>query len=291
MIPAALDLDLLRGFASACRLGSVSRAASALGRTQSALSMQLRRLESLVGRTLLHRNGRGVVPTPDGELFLGYALRILALGEEAHARLHPPVLDGVVRIGMTEEMALAALPSALGRFCKVHPQVRLDVQVDTTAALMPQWQAGELDLMIGAVSAMSDEAAAVWGVSLLWTCGAGYERDSRTPLDLVIFAEPCTWRARMLDAVRASGQPWRIAFTSPSVAAVQAAVENGLGIALLASDCIRRPAMRLLEDAALPDPPVVQYGLFAHVNRMPVIAAVMSSLLESVHHPGSAIAC
>ena len=291
MIPAALDLDLLRGFASACRLGSVSRAASALGRTQSALSMQLRRLESLVGRTLLHRNGRGVVPTPDGELFLGYALRILALGEEAHARLHPPALDGAVRIGMTEEMALVALPSALGRFRQAHPQVRLDVQVDTTAALVPPWQAGTLDLMIGAVSAMSDEAAAVWGVGLLWACSAGYERDPGTPLDLVAFAEPCTWRARMLDAVRASGQPWHIAFTSPSVAAVQAAVENGLGVALLAPDCIRRPAMRLLENAAFPDPPVVQYGLFVQAHQTPVIAAVMSALLESVRHPGSTITC
>jgi len=290
MIPAALDLDLLRGFASACRLGSVSRAAGALGRTQSALSMQLRRLESLVGRMLLHRNGRGVVPTPDGELFLGYALRILALGEEAHARLHPPVLDGVVRIGMTEEMALAALPSALGRFRKAHPQVRLDVQVDTTAALVRPWQAGALDLMIGAVSAMSDEAVAIWGVGLLWACSAGYERDPGTPLDLVVFAEPCTWRARMLDAVRTSGQPWRIAFTSPSVAAVQAAVENGLGIALLAPDCIRQPVMRLLEDNALPDALVVQYGLFVQAHQTPVIAAVTSALLESVRHPGSAIA-
>jgi len=144
--------------------------------------------------------------------------------------------------------------------------------------------------MIGAVSAMSDEAVAIWGVGLLWACSAGYERDPGTPLDLVVFAEPCTWRARMLDAVRTSGQPWRIAFTSPSVAAVQAAVENGLGIALLAPDCIRQPVMRLLEDNALPDALVVQYGLFVQAHQTPVIAAVTSALLESVRHPGSAIA-
>lgn len=285
MIPAALDLDLLQGFVSACRLGSVSRAAVALCRTQSALSMQLRRLEDLVGSTLLHRNGRGVTPTAAGELFLGYALRILALSEEAHARLHPPDLEGVVRIGMPEEVALAALPSALGQFRRAHPQVRLDVQVDTTAALAPLWQAGALDLMIGAVSAVSDEAQAIWSVGLRWVCGAGCEYDFRTPLDLVIFAEPCTWRARLLETVDASGRPWRISFTSPSVAAVQAAVENGLGVTLLSPECIRQPAMRMVEEGGFRDPVLVQYGLYAQARQTPVAQAAASSLLQSVPHP------
>ncbi len=288
MIPAAVDLDLLRGFASTCRLGSVSRAAAALCRTQSALSMQLRRLEGLVGSNLLHRNGRGVRPTADGELFLGYALRILALSEEAHARLHPPELEGIVRIGMPEEVALAALPSALGQFRRAHPQVRLDVQVNTTVALASLWQAGALDLMVGAVSAMSDEAKAVWSVALHWVSSTNYERDPGRPLDLVIFAEPCTWRARLLEAADASGHPWRIAFTSPSMAAVQAAVENGLGITLLAPECIRHPAMRILEESTLPDPPIVQYGLFTTANQTPVTQAAMNTLLKSVGQVASA---
>lgn len=287
MIPAALDLDLLRGFATACRLGSVSRAASTLGRTQSALSMQLRRLEHLVGRTLLRRTGRGVTPTPEGELFLGYALRILALGEEAHARLHGPDLDGIVRIGMPEEVALAALPSALGRFCRVHPQVRLDVQVETTAALVPPWREGALDVLVGAVSAVPDEPAATWSVGLLWACSTSYEHDPRSPVDLVAFAEPCTWRGRMLDAVQASGLAWRIAFTSPSVAAVQAGVENGLGIALLAPECIRTPSMRLLAHPELPDSVTVQYGLFVRRDAVPAVGAVTSALLQAVLGPTS----
>lgn len=282
MITAALDLDLLRGFATACRVGSVSRAAGALGRTQSALSMQLRRLEHLVGRTLLHRTGRGVTPTPAGELFLGYALRILALGEEAHARLHGPDLDGIVRIGIPEEVALAALPSALGRFCRTHPRVRLDVQVETTAALVPPWREGVLDVLVGAVSAVPDEAAAVWSVGLLWTCSASYEHDLRSPIDLIAFAEPCTWRGRMLEAVQVSGLAWRIGFTSPSVAAVQAAVENGLGVALLTPECIRLPSMRLLAHPALSDPVTVQYGLFVRRDQAPVVEAVMSALLQAM---------
>ena len=290
MIPAglaALDMDLLRGFAAACRLGSVSRAAGALGRKQSALSMQLRRLEHLVGRTLLRRTGRGVVPTPDGELFLGYALRILALGEEAHARLHGPDLDGVVRIGMPEEVALAALPSALGRFRRAHPRVRLDVQVETTAALVPRWREGALDVLVGAVSAVPDEPAAAWSVDLLWACSASYEHDVRSPLDLVAFAEPCTWRGRMLDAVQTAELMWRVAFTSPSVAAVQAAVESGLGVSLLTSECIRVPAMRLLAHPALPDPVPVQYGLYVRRTPAPAAEAVTSAVLQAVLEPGA----
>lgn len=162
------------------------------------------------------------------------------------------------------------------------------MQVNTTVALASLWQAGALDLMVGAVSAMSDEAKAVWSVALHWVSSTNYERDPGRPLDLVIFAEPCTWRARLLEAADASGHPWRIAFTSPSMAAVQAAVENGLGITLLAPECIRHPAMRVLKESTLPDPPIVQYGLFATANQTPVAQAAMNTLLKSVGQVASA---
>jgi DNA-binding transcriptional LysR family regulator len=282
MIPAAIDLDLLRGFVGACQLGSVSRAALTLGRTQSALSMQLRRLESLVGRTLLHRNGRGVQPTPEGEMFLGYALRILALGEEAHARLNSPDLDGTVRIGMPEELALSALPAALGRFRRAHPRVHCDVLVETTGLLAPRWQAGLLDILIGATAAVQGNPLATWDIGLIWVCGADYEQDARAPLDLVISPEPCVWRSRMLSALKDAGRSWRIAFTSQSIAAAQAAIENNLGVAVSAPECIRGARMRQIEIAGLPKSLVVQYGLFAGVAQPPAIAAAASALMASV---------
>src|SRR5258708_39239359 len=111
-----VDLDVLRALTVVCRQGSISRAADSLARTQSALSMQIRRLEDLMDCALLHRTGRGVVPTHQGEIFLGYALRILALSEEAHARLHGPDLNGTIRIAMPEEIALVTLPRVLGQF-------------------------------------------------------------------------------------------------------------------------------------------------------------------------------
>lgn len=290
MIPAAINLDLLRAYAAVCRQGSLSRAAQISGRTQPALSMQMRRLEALLGRTLLRRTGRGMVLTPEGELFLGYATRILALGEEAVARLHGPSLDGAVRIALPEEVALAALSSALGRFRRAHPGVRLDVLVDDTATVEPLWRDGALDVMVGVPSAVPGEAAPIasWSVGLRWVCGLDYAPDRNSgPLDLVAFAEPCTWRRRMVDALDASGRAWRVAFTSRSVAAVQAAVENGLGVALLTPECIRPAIMRPLPTTlGLPESLVVQYGLYAREGRTAVVEAAVRALLQGV--PGHA---
>lgn len=290
MIPAAIDLDLLRAYAAVCRQGSLSRAAEVMGRTQPALSMQMRRLEGLLGRALLRRTGRGVVPTPEGEMFLGYAVRILALGDEAAARLSGPAtarLGGTVRVAVPEEVASAALPAMLGRFRRTHPSVTLDVLVDDTAAVAPLWRAGKLDVMVGLLSAMPDAAAVVtWSVGLRWTCGLGYEPDGGGddgPLDLVTFPEPCTWRAKMLDALAASGRAWRVAFTSRSLAAVQAAVENGLGVTLLTPECIRPTTMRSLpETLGLPEPLLVQYGLYARGERDAAADAVVRALLQGV---------
>lgn len=294
MIPAAIDLDLLRAYVAVCRQGSLSRAALVTGRTQPALSMQMRRLEALLGRMLLRRTGRGVLPTPEGELFLGYATRILALGEEAVARLHgPAALDGAVRIALPEEVALSTLPTALGRFRRAHPGVRLDVLVDSTAAAVPLWRDGALDVMVGVPSAMlpGDAApVAAWSVGLRWTCGLDYDLDGNRPLDLVAFAEPCTWRRRMVEALDASGRAWRIAFTSRSMAAVQAAVENGLGVALLTPECIRPATMRPLPaELGLPEPLVVGYGLYVRDGQSAVADAVVRALVQGL--PGYAPAC
>jgi DNA-binding transcriptional LysR family regulator len=147
MISEQIGLDLLRTYVAVCRQGSLSRVAAQTGRTQSALSMQMRRLESLLERPLFQRTGRGVVPTAEGELFLGYATRILALGDEAQARLRQAEISGGVRIGLAEEVATAALPAALGRLHRAYPDIRLDVAVDHSIALGRLWGEDGLDII------------------------------------------------------------------------------------------------------------------------------------------------
>lgn len=283
MIPAAIDVDLLRAFVAACRIGNLSRAADSAGRTQSAMSMQMRRLEDLLGQRLLRRTGRGVVPTPEGEVFLGYASRILALGDEAAARLRQVALAGTVRIGMPEEVALASLPVALGRFRRVHPEVSLDIVVDNTVAIEPLWRQGSLDIMIATPSGVAEDALMSWGIELRWICGADHAPDAARPLDLVVFSEPCTWRRRMFETLAETGTDHRIAFTSPSVAAVQAAVENGLGVALLTPECIRMATMQVLPPSkAIPPPVIVQYGLYARASRSPAVEEAIRALTSGL---------
>jgi DNA-binding transcriptional LysR family regulator len=283
MISEQIGLDLLRTYVAICRQGSLSRVAAQTGRTQSALSMQMRRLENLLERHLFQRTGRGVVPTAEGELFLGYAIRILALSDEALARLRQTEISGAVRVGLAEEVATAALPAALGRFHRAYPDIRLDVVVNDSIALGRLWPEGELDIMIGPTSAVVADALITWNVELQWVCALDYVPDQERDLDLVAFAAPCRWRRRMIDALVASGREHKVTFTSQSVTALQAAIENGLGIGLLPPESVRAGTMRTLKaSAGVPDPLTVQYGIYARDRRTPVVNAAIDVLLEGI---------
>jgi DNA-binding transcriptional LysR family regulator len=283
MISDQIGLDLLSTYVAVCKQGSLSRVAAQTGRAQSALSMQMRRLEDLVEKRLFQRTGRGVVPTAEGELFLGYATRILALSDEALARLRRVEVSGGVRVGLAEEVATAALPAALGRLRRAHPDIRLDVIVEHSVALGRLWREDGLDVMIGPTSVVVADALVTWNVNLRWVCGLDHALDPGRPLDLVAFAAPCLWRQRMIDALDGLGREHRVVFTSQSILALQAAVENGLGVGLLPPESVRPGAMQLLKASAdVPEPLTVQYGLYAHDRRAPVVDAAIDVLLEGL---------
>lgn len=283
MISEQISLDLLRTYVSVCRQGSLSRVAAQSGRTQSALSMQMRRLEGLLDRTLFQRTGRGVVPTAEGEVFLGYATRILALGDEALARVRQVEISGAVSIGVAEEVATSALPAALGRLHRAYPDLRLDVTVEHSVALGRLWSDDRLDVMIAPSSVVAADAVAAWSIELQWTCAADYVAGANQPLELVAFPVGCLWRRRMTDALAADGREFRVAFTSQSVAGKQAAIESGLGVGLLPPEAIRPGSMRVLKGASgIPAPFTVQYGLYTHDRRTPVVDAAVAVLLQAL---------
>jgi DNA-binding transcriptional LysR family regulator len=283
MISEQIGLDLLRTFVAVCQQGSLSKVAAQTGRTQSALSMQMRRLESLLERHLFQRTGRGVVPTAEGEIFLSYATRILALSDEAYARLRENAVSGSVRIGLAEEIANSALPAALGRLHRTHPDVQLDVVVEHSTALGRSWEENTMDIMIAPTSAVgAADAMVTWNVELQWVSAVDYVQEPARPLDLVAFAAPCLWRRRMIEALAATGREHRIAFTSQSVMGLQAAIESGLGIGLLPPESIRAETMRTLDaSAGVPDPLTVQYGLYARDRRARVVDATIDVLLAA----------
>lgn len=283
MIPEQIGLDLLRTYVAVCRQGSLSRVAAQTGRAQSALSMQMRRLESHLGRHLFQRTGRGVVPTAEGEIFLGYATRILALSDEAAARLRQKEIRGGLRIGLAEEVAGGALSAAIGRLHRAYPDIRLDVTVEHSVALGRLWGENGLDIMIGPTSAVTADAVTTWNVGLQWVCAIDYALDFERPLPLVAFAMPCLWRRRMVDALAACGHEHRVTFTSQSVTGLQAAIENGLGVGLLPPEAVRAGAMRVLRPSAgVPEPLTVQYGLYAPDRRSAVIDAAIGMLLADL---------
>ncbi|WP_343717270.1 LysR substrate-binding domain-containing protein [Inquilinus sp.] len=281
MISEQIGLDLLRTYVAVCRQGSLSKVAAHTGRTQSALSMQMRRLEGLLERHLFQRTGRGVVPTAEGEIFLGYATRMLALGDEAAARLQQKELRGSVRIGLCEEVATTALPAALGRLHRAYPDIRLDVVVEHAVALGKLWGEDGLDIMLGPTSVVTADALVTWTVELQWVCAPDVTPDPDRPLDLVAFTAPCLWRRRMLEALAEAGREHRVTFTSQSVTALQAAVENGLGVGVLPPDSIRPGSMKLLK-AGVPGPLAAQYGLFARDRRPSVVEAAIAVLREGL---------
>ncbi|WP_394825629.1 LysR substrate-binding domain-containing protein [Pendulispora albinea] len=278
-----IGLDLLRTYVAVCRQGSLSRVAAQTGRTQSALSMQMRRLESLLERQLFQRTGRGVVPTAEGELFLGYATRILALSDEAMARLRQTEIRGGVRIGLSQEVAASTLPAALGRLHRAYPDIHMEVLVEHSLALGRLWQEDEMDILIGPTSAVVADALIAWNVELQWACALDHVCDPERPLDLVAFSAPCLWRRRMIDALVAAGREHRVTFTSQSVTALQVAIENGLGIGLLPPESIRAGITRPLKvTEGIPAPLTVQYGLYARDRRTPVVDAALEVLQQAI---------
>lgn len=288
--PLSGDFDpaLLRTFVAVCRHGSLSRAADQAGRAQSALSTQIRRLEEQVGKRLLHRTGRGMAPTTEGELLLSYANRILALGEAAAARLRERAVAGSVRIGLSEDVAVAALPAALGRLRRACPQLHLEVVVDDGERLAARWQEGMLDVAVGVCAAFVDEPVQTWAVDLHWVCAIDEAPDPDAPLDVIVYAEPCSWRRLAFDALTAAGRDFRVTLTSHNVGATIAAVENGLGVALLSSECLRPDTMRIISLG--PDGPPslrAQFGMYASKRLNDSGRAAVSLLRESLQNWGA----
>ena len=261
-----LDMDVLRSFVAGFELGSFARAADRLGRSQSAISTQLRKLEQQVGRPLVRKSGRGLALTTAGESLLSYARRVLALNDEAVDALQGAEVEGWVRLGLPQDFAERWLPGALGRFARAHPKVRIEVRVERNAHLVERTAKGELDLCL-AWGDGSDawHAERVADLPVAWIGRPGWEGLSSLgpePLPLVAFEAPCVFRAAGIAALDAAGIPWRLVFTSPSLSGLWAAAEAGLGVTLRTAIGIP-PALAMLDPASsgLPQLPSIRLAL------------------------------
>jgi len=244
-----LDMDVLRTLLTAQQLGSFSRAAGRIGRSQSAVSQQIRKLEQQVGEPLFQKQGRGLALTDAGELILAYARRIIDLNDEAVAAVRGRVAEGQVRFGLPADFAETWLPKALGRFKRTHPAVRIEAVVDRNRRLLERLDKGELDLVLSIGSGTRSDATMLAPLQPVWIGAASSQQGwmPGEPIPLAMYEPPCFFRQRALAALDAAGLPWRIAFTSPSLHGLWAAVEAGLGVTLRTA--VGLPAtLRVLDD-------------------------------------------
>jgi DNA-binding transcriptional LysR family regulator len=229
-----LDLDLLRSFVSVVDAGGFTRAGERVHRTQSTVSQQIKRLEDTLGRPLLHRNGKRVAPTEEGERLLSYARRILALADEAHQVVAQSAGEGVVRLGLPEDFAASRLAQVLARFARSRQGARLDVRCDLSVRLRADLDRGELDLILFKRDAGERGGIACWPERLRWIASRRRELDvRRDPVPLVAFPQGCLYRNRAIHALEAAGRAWYIAYSSPNFSGIQAAVSVGLGVSIL----------------------------------------------------------
>jgi len=229
-----LDLDLLRSFVSVVDAGGFTRAGERVHRTQSTVSQQIRRLEDTLGRPLLERNGKRVIPTAEGERLLSYARRLLALAQEARDVVAQPSPDGVVRLGIPEDFGAYRLTRLLSKFARSRPSLRLDVRSELSVKLAADLERHELDLALLKREAGGNGGLGVWPERLHWVTSRSHPVDARRdPVPLAVFAQGCLYRNRAIHALEASGRAWHIAYTSPNFANIQAAVSAGLGVSIL----------------------------------------------------------
>jgi DNA-binding transcriptional LysR family regulator len=259
-----LNMDVLRTFVTGLELGSFSRAAERLGRSQSAISTQLRRLEEQVGKPLLKRSGRAL--TTAGESLLSYAKRILELNDEVIDGLRDGEVEGWVRLGLPQDFAEGWLTGVLGRFARAHPKVRVEVRAEQNSLLIERLVQGEVDLaLLWGATDHRVRAERLVDLPLVWIGRpdwAGIKNLGSEPLPLVAFQPPCVFRSAGIAALDAARISWRLAFTSPSLAGLWAATEAGLGVTLRTTIGLPR-ALTVLKPATsgLPALPKVQLTL------------------------------
>jgi DNA-binding transcriptional LysR family regulator len=280
-----LDMDVLRTFATAFELGSFARAADRLGRSQSAVSTQLRRLEEQVGQDLVQKSGRGLVLTTAGEAMFSYAKRILELNDEAVETVRGGEVEGWVRFGMPQDFAETWLPAVLARFTRAHPKVRVEVRAERNAHLGEQMRKGELDLALGWGSGdIAPNAIKVAALPIVWVGRADWRLAPGEKLPLLAFDQPCEFRSAGIAALDAAGIPWQLVFVSASLAGLYAAAEAGLGITLRTAFGMPR-SLQALDPASYGLPALPRVSLSLHragSDANPAVRRLSEILLDTL---------
>lgn len=246
-----LDSDLLRSFLAVAKAGSVSGGAARLLRTQSAISLQVQKLEEIVAQQLFDRHGRGVSLTAHGEQLLPTARRVVEALDQAVVALRAADAKGEIRLGIPEEYSDTLLPAILADFSQQQPGARILLRCGSTVEFPSALAADELDIALHAPENVAADDIVVHHEAAIWAGSVFHEIEHRRPLPVALFDRACWWRERCLDLLQKANLDYEIACTSESVAGIRAAISAGFAIGVL-PQCAITDRVRRLPDAALP---------------------------------------
>lgn len=256
-----LDADQLKTFVAIADTGSFTRAAEIVHKTQSAVSMQMKRLEERVGRQLFGRDGRHAKLTEDGERLLDYARRIVRLNLECVASFAEADLKGRVRLGVPDDYADRYLPEILARFARSNPKAEVTVVCEPSPMLRERIDTGDIDLAIVTHVESRDMSEIVRIEPLLWVTSMRHCVHEEDPLPLALGRPTCNWRQASVEGLERQGRRFRVLYASWNSTAVGAAVLAGLAVSVLPESAVR-PGMRVLGAAeGFPTLPTCRIGL------------------------------
>ena len=269
-MPVNLPTTLLRSFVAIIDSGSMQNAAEQVFLTQSALSLQIKRLEELVQQPLFGREGRRLALTPPGDVLLDYARRVLALHDEAVAAVSAGQFAGPVRVGMVQDFAETLLSGLLSRFAGLHPESQIFARVAGTAELQTMIERKQLDVLFGFAAA--DDPGAIRTAPMTWYGEAGLAEQAVVPL--AVLEKPCRFREAAVQRLETAGRRYRIAVETPNLSTLRAAVQAGLGLTCRTNLFLRDLAE--IEGDALPQLPRVS----CIVETAPALAPATQRLAE-----------
>jgi DNA-binding transcriptional LysR family regulator len=279
----ALDPELLKAFVAVADQRSFTRAASGLNRTQSAVSMQIKRLEERLDATLFLRTKANVELSPAGEGLLGYARRILALNDEAVARLREHKVEGIVRLGVMDDYGSSILPPLLASFMAGYPLIHVQMETGLTSN-MPARLGEAFDLVIAMHPVARGEGEFLRREQAVWATSADHAVERQDPLPVALYPQGCLFRKWAMEALDKAKRRWRLAFVSHSLAAVESIAAQGLAVTVVKAGTFPRRLRALTERDGMPPLPAADICLHRAVKLSRAASLLGDHLFRMMAH-------
>lgn len=284
-----LEIDLLRAFTAVAESGSFTAAADVVGRSQSAVSQKIIRLEELLGRPLFKRTSRSLVLTDEGERLLSAARRMLEFNDVAVRTLVETPEVGHLRIGISEDFVPHHLPALLERFAALRPDVPIDLMTGLSCNLLAAYDDNRLDIVIAKKDGRAQRGRVIWREPLAWISAADVDYGPHEAVPLVLLPTPCTYRGVAIGALDSVRRAWRVACTTNSLAGARAAVAGGFGVTVLGRSFVQE-GLRVIPPSdlwpALPMTEIVVIGEEATETR--IVQPLLSFLTDTLAHSSAA---